>query len=268
MQIDWIASKTSDNFFYLIHHEGLAALVDPVDHATAIEAVQARGLSLAYVLNTHWHPDHVSGDDAVLAAFPNAEFLVPGAEADLIANLVQRAPDRLLSGGDTIPLGDATLGVVDTPGHTAGHVSFAFDRHLVSGDTLFAAGAGNVRFGGDPGVLFATFRDVLSALPDATTLYPGHDYLARNLEFALSLEPDRAPVQAALEAARAKPERTLTPPTIGHERSVNPFMRFADPDLLAALEARHPDLVASTHAEHDDPHEVCFRVLRALRDSW
>jgi hydroxyacylglutathione hydrolase len=269
MQIDWIASKTSDNFFYLLHHDGAAALVDPVDHASAIDAVRARGLSLTYVLNTHWHPDHVSGDDAVLAAFPDAELLVPAAEADLIANLVERAPDRLLSGGDTIALGGAALDVVSTPGHTVGHVSFAFDHHLVSGDTLFAAGAGNVRFGGDPGVLFATFRDVLAPMPDATTLYPGHDYLARNLEFALSLEPGRAPVEAALEAARAKPDRALTPPTLGQERAVNPFMRFDDPDLLAALEAAHPDLVASTRAEHtDDPHEVCFRVLRALRDSW
>ncbi len=268
MQIEWLASQTSDNFFYLAHHGGVAALIDPVDHALAIDAVRQRGLELAMVLNTHWHPDHVSGDDAVLAAFPDALLLVPAAEADVIANLVERAPDRLLSGGDTVSLGDASLSVIETPGHTIGHLAFAHEHHLLSGDTLFAAGAGHVRYGGDLGALFHTFRDVLSPMPDATILYPGHDYSARNLEFTLSIQPDHAPTLDALVVARARPDRTLFPPTMGQERLTNPFMRAEDPHLLAALEQREPALLASLRADHHDPHEVCFRALRALRDSW
>jgi len=264
-----LASTVSDNFFTLFHTGTRAMVVDPVDADLAIEAVRSRDLHLDAVLVTHWHPDHVAGNAAVLTAFPDAELIGPAAEAELIEEFGKVALTRQVAPGDTVDLGAHTFSVLDTPGHTVGHVSFETAHHLVSGDVIFAAGAGNVRTG-DPGILFATFRDVIRPMPDDTIYYAGHDYAARNLEFALSILSDDAELTAALDAARQVPERTFEPRTIGSERTTNLFLRFDDERVLAALESKHPELLAEQRAlsAEGDDHEAVFRTLRSLRNVW
>ena len=191
MRVEILASTTSDNFFYLLEHDGHTALVDPIDAGQAVEALRRLDLELDLILNTHWHPDHVGGNQDVREAFPGARLVGPADEAELIEEHGGVALDEGVRGGDRVELGGAALEVLSTPGHTAGHVSFRVEGHLLSGDTIFSAGAGNCRFGGDPGTLYQTFRGALRELDGQLTIYPGHDYAERNLEFGLSILEQR-----------------------------------------------------------------------------
>src|SRR4029078_3343104 len=106
------------------------------------------------------------------------------------------------------------LEVLDTPGHTRSHVCLLAhgqgDDHtpaLFCGDRLLNAGAGNCYNGGDPGLLYETFVNQLAKLSDATRVYPGHEYMERNLAFTLDREPGNRDAAAALDATKAlKPE--------------------------------------------------------------
>lgn len=264
MQTRILKSTISDNYFYLVSDEaGRAALIDPIDAPTAIEAVNADGLELEFVVNTHFHHDHVGGNDEVLDAFPQAN-LVAGPDADRIDG---RHPIRkVLRGGDELRVGAETFDILATPGHTPGHISLLHGSSLFSGDTIFVAGAGNCRFGGDAGVLFRTFRDVLGRLDDDVTFYPGHDYARRNLEFALALEPTHGPARKKLEEIDDEPGLVVT--TLGEERRYNPFLRFDDGRLDDALAARHPETLAAQRAAAQDEREAIFRAVRALRNDW
>lgn len=265
MNVEILQSTVSDNFFYVIADDaGRAAVVDPVDAATAVAFVKQRGLDLQWVVNTHFHHDHVAGDDAVLDAFPDAR-LIAGPDASQID--VEHPFDRVLAGGDTFSIGEAEARVLDTPGHTPGHVSVLVGTHLFSGDTIFVGGAGNCRFGGDPGVLFRTFRDVLSGLGDEIRFYPGHDYSRRNIEFALSIEPEHGGAREMLERSE-RSESGIFLTTLGEERTYNPFFRFGDTELREALEIRHPRTLAAQREQSESDEEAVFRTVRELRNHW
>lgn len=273
VKVHVLASQVSDNFFYMVEHKGLAALVDPIDAALAIDAVRERELELVAILNTHWHPDHISGDVAVRAAFPEARVVAGAGDADQIEALIGDqgiSVEERLRGGDTWRLGSATLDVIDAPGHTMGHVIFAAGDHLLSGDVLFRAGSGHCKFGGEPGALFRTYRDVLRRLDPARIPCPGHDYAVKNLDFALSIEPDRADLRDAREAAQAAAPRTLDLKPLSWERALNPFMRYDDSALRERLVAQHGELFEAQRAlsEGGDEDEATWRTLRRLRDQW
>lgn len=265
MQIETLASTISDNYFYLIHDGEVGALVDPIDSDTAIAAVERAGVRLEWLINTHFHPDHVGGNDAVLAHFPDTRLC---AGPDHVRISSARPFDLVLGHGDALAFGSLQLDVLEVPGHTAGHIALHSGLDLFSGDTIFVAGCGHCRFGGDPAALFRTFRDVIAGLPDETRFYPGHDYAARNLEFAISLEPNRAPATAKLAEVRAAdaPRPALT--TLGSERQYNPFFRAGDPALREALLARHADVWNAERAVSADDDEATFRAVRTLRNSW
>lgn len=255
MRVHVIASGKTDNYFYLLSAadgtDGL--LIDPIDPEAALAALDEHGVTLRYVVNTHGHPDHIGGNAAVCAATGVPVYVHVG-DASWLSSY-----DELLAGGDTLAVGDVALDVLETPGHTPGHISLYTPGHLFCGDTIFVGGAGNCRFGGDPRTLFRTFRDVLASLPGTTTIYPGHDYARTNLAFAESLEPENAARAAKLAALEGAAGHTLA--TLDEERAYNPFLRTADPDFLEILRAQRPDLVGA------DPEET-FVSLRRARDSW
>ncbi len=266
MKIEVLKSTVSDNYFYLLVDDGQAMLIDPIDPDVAKAAVEASGATLNIVFNTHFHPDHVGGDDAVLGMFPDAELVVAAGDIDYIRNLVDAEPDRLVSDGDTVSIGGASLAVLDTPGHTGGHVSLLHDTHLISGDCIFASGAGHCKFGGDPSQFYTTYRDVFAPLADDVTYYPGHDYAVRNLEFALHLQPGLNAAAAALEQAQG--DSTLRLRTLGEEREFNPFFRFDSPDLQEALQTRFTEDWEAERAQSGSDDEAAFRTTRRLRNSW
>jgi hydroxyacylglutathione hydrolase len=133
---------------------------------------------------------------------------------------------------------------------------------LFCGDTLFNAGAGNCHNGGNPESLYDTFATQLARLPDNTRVYPGHEYLARNLEFTLDREPDNTRAAALLATARGEDPTTITVTTLGQEKDVNTFFRLQSPSVIARLRSAFPNL-----DEHPDARTV-FVKLRELRNKW
>ena len=215
----------ADNYLWLVHDtaSGETAVVDPGDAAPVLTAAEARDWHIGQVWNTHWHPDHTGGNQAVVAA-TGATLSAPDAEAAKIANI-----DIALAEGDTVRLGKHVGQVWEVPGHTLGHIALIFRDAGIAfvGDTLFAMGCGRL-FEGTPEQMHASLKR-LGRLPDATLVYCAHEYTLSNARFAAAAEPDNPAVVArlaAVEELRARREPTV-PTTIGAEHATNPFLRAA-----------------------------------------
>ncbi len=274
MKLEIIKSDVGDNFFCLVVDEsGQAVVFDPIDGEKAVERARRLDVEISHLVCTHFHPDHVGGNPTVLEAFPEAVVVASEIDRERIdAQFVpkgKRGVDETLSDGDRLEVGELSFEVLATPGHTPGHISLHMGHHLFSGDTIFVGGAGNCRFGGDPGVLFETFRDVLRELPPETVFYPGHDYAVRNAEFLLSLEPEQEEAKSVLEEAReAAADGRLMRTTLGRERAYNAFLRYDDPALKERLEEAHGDLLDEERSRAKSEDEAVFRCVRSLRNEW
>ena len=215
----------ADNYLWLVHdHDsGETAVVDPGDAAPVLAAADSRGWRIGQVWNTHWHPDHTGGNQAVVAA-TGARLSAPAAEAAKIA-----AIDVPLKGGDTIRIGAHVGEVWDVPGHTLGHIAFVFRDAGVAfvGDTMFAMGCGRL-FEGSPEQMFDAFAR-LGELPGDTLVYCAHEYTLSNARFAAAVEPANAAIAQRLTAVTAARERgePTVPTTIAAEQATNPFLRAA-----------------------------------------
>jgi hydroxyacylglutathione hydrolase len=223
-----------DNYVWLVHDNvsGETVAVDPSVAEPVLEAAAARGWTISQVWNTHWHPDHTGGNDAIRAA--TGCTITGPAEAERVSKL-----DRIVAGGDRAKIGAVEAELIDIPAHTAGHVCFHLpDAEIAfTGDTLFAMGCGRL-FEGDAAQMFANMQR-LAALPPETRIYCGHEYTLANGEFALTIEPDNATLArrvAEVKAQRDRGEVTL-PTTIALERATNPFMRAASVEELARRRA-------------------------------
>jgi hydroxyacylglutathione hydrolase len=225
----------ADNYVWLLRDEatGTVAVVDPGEAAPVEIALAQRGWRAAVILLTHHHGDHVGGVAALRAAHGAA---VIGAAAD-----AHRLPalDRAVSPGDTVAVGESQAVVIDTPGHTRGHIAYHFAEAgvLACGDTLFSLGCGRM-FEGSAEEFFATLRR-LAVLPDDTLVLCGHEYTQSNARFALTVEPDNAALRARaaeVEALRAAGRPTV-PVRLGTEKATNPFLRARDAAAFAALRA-------------------------------
>ncbi len=225
----------TDNYVWLVHEgeSGETLVIDPALAEPVLAAAEARGWQITQIWNTHWHPDHVGGNQGIKDA-TGCIVTGPDAEKDRIPTL-----DRLVRGGDRVRLGAVEASVLDVPAHTAGHIAYHFageDAAFV-GDTLFAMGCGRL-FEGTAEQMFANMRQ-LEALGDATRIYCAHEYTLSNGRFALSVEPDNAALVARMAdvtALRAAGEATV-PTTIALERATNPFMRAASVAQLAERRA-------------------------------
>lgn len=218
-----------DNYAFLIHDKetGETTLIDVPEAAPILAKLDRRGWHLSRVFLTHHHWDHVDGLPDLLAAAPAQVF---GAAAD-----AHRLPplDHPFSPGDHLPGGARVL---DTPGHTMGHVAFHYPAldALFSADSLMTHGCGRL-FEGTPADLAATVARI-SVLPDQTRIYAGHDYARANLTFAARYAPD----PDALSARMAELDRladegaSTTGTTLGSERLLNPYLRSHLPQVADA----------------------------------
>jgi hydroxyacylglutathione hydrolase len=224
----------SDNYGFLVRDRetGVAACVDTPDADVILREAQQLGWTLSLVLNTHWHPDHAGGNAAVKAA--TGATVVGPAEVGRLGT----PPDRVVSDGDVVELGATRLDVLDTGGHTLGHISYvsAVDDVAFVGDTLFALGCGRL-FEGTAEQMWTSLSR-LAALPERTAVYCAHEYTASNARFALSVDDDPAlrDRAEAVFAARAEGRPTV-PTTIALERATNPFLRAGDAQRFAAVRA-------------------------------
>ena len=244
-----------DNYAYLLAEGGDAVLVDPGDSRVALALAADHGVRPRWILHTHGHPDH-SGGSAEAAGALGAQVLGHSGDAGWYR------PDVDLAGRAAVALGALSIAVHAAPGHTPGSVLLEWRGHLLTGDTLFWAGCGNARSGGDPTRLAASFLSVIARLDGALLVQPGHDYAARNLPFALALEPDNA---AALERARAVEAaraagREPAPTTLAEERALNPVLRLDAPAVAAAVARGRPAAGGDLAAR--------FVALRAMRDAF
>jgi hydroxyacylglutathione hydrolase len=250
------------NFNYLVacRETGEALAIDPLDHEKCLAAAKAKGWTITQILNTHEHRDHTGGNAAMVAA--------TGAAVLAHANAKDKIPEmtRGLRAGDVIKVGrTAELECLDTPGHTMCHICLQAHGDtpaLFCGDTLFNAGAGNCHNGGHPDELYRTFESQLDRLPDATLIYPGHDYIARNLAFTLDREPDNAAARTMLPAMEQQDPGKALVTTLKVEREINTFFRLTSPTVIARLREVFPDL-----PDRPDPKTV-FVKLRELRNKW
>ncbi|HWA63826.1 MAG TPA: hydroxyacylglutathione hydrolase [Caulobacteraceae bacterium] len=240
----------SDNYGYLVRDEatGKTATIDTPDAAAILAELDKLGWGLDFILNTHWHPDHAGGNAEIKAA--TGAVIVGPKEVTRIAPL-----DREVGEDDEVALGETKFRVIDTGGHTLGHITYFDEADCIAfvGDTLFALGCGRI-FEGTAEQMWGSLQKI-AALPDETTVYCAHEYTASNARFALSVD-DAPALKAradAVFAARERGEPTV-PTTIALEKATNPFLRAP---LLAAKvgKAGAPDFEA-------------FGAVRAAKDSF
>ena len=250
------------NFTYLIGNADRQYwCIDPLDGQVVANKLRDLDASLVGIINTHEHDDHTCGNQALLrlmdcsvvAGHPDCGQLIPGFS-------------RALSAGDTIAIDTQhQLEVLDTPGHSRGHVCLLLQASgdkkplaVFSGDILFNAGVGHCRAAGaSVEDLYTTLAQQFHALDDSVTVYPGHEYLTNNLEFSLSIDINNSVAKAWLEKAQRHDwQSSNITTTIGDERLFNLFFRLSNDAIKRSL-----NIEGATERE-------VFIALRAQRDKW
>ena len=226
----------SDNYAWLVVDDatGYTAVVDPAEEAPIVAAIEAAGGRLDAILLTHHHDDHIAAVEPVRTRYGAA---VVGAAAD-----AHRLPklDHALREGEAFPFGAGSATVIDTPGHTVGHIAYFIQPGavLLCGDTLFSLGCGRL-LEGTAADMYASLRK-LAALPAETLVCCGHEYTASNARFALSEEPgNMALADRAAEVTRQRAAGQSTIPTrMVAEQAENPFLHAADVATFGAMRTR------------------------------
>jgi hydroxyacylglutathione hydrolase len=237
------------NFSYLIGDDttGDCWVIDPYEAKPMIDYIKKSSLNLKGILNTHQHFDHIRGNSELQDVF--------------------KSPISKLKGSGKIQLNDQhQIAALATPGHTMDHEVFVWkdgDKSvaLFSGDTLFNAGVGNCKNGGNVDMLYTTTGKLIAELPKETLLYPGHDYVKRNLEFALQCEPDNLVVKERLKEMEREPVEKRRNFTLAQEAEVNPFLRLNADGVRQNL----------NHSQFTDEElfkKQLFHKLRSMRDNW
>ncbi len=253
-------SCLQDNYAYLLICEKTdsCAVVDPSEGGPVLAEIEKQGLSVAAIWNTHHHYDHVGGNEAVLAKFPDA--VVVAHESDK-----GRVPGQTVFAkqGDEVEVGEEVkASVIFNPGHTSGAVSYYLDAPgaVFTGDTLFGGGCGRLFEGTGAEMLDSLTR--LTELPTSTKVYCGHEYTASNLRFAAAAEPDNAEISARAE--RVAKQRDAGQSTMGftveEELATNIFVRTGQATVQASAD-REESTGDKTPAE-------IFAALRRWKDRF
>lgn len=178
-------------FCYLIGDKTshTCALIDPAfDTNEILSTVNNRGYSVTHVINTHSHPDHTAGNASIISQ-TGAALLIHQLDAQKLNSLSNRAFSRILGGkkspkphtllndNDTITIGETTLKVLHTPGHSPGGICLYMDGNVFTGDTLFVGAVGRTDLrGGSMKTLLQSIHERIYTLPKETKVWPGHDY--------------------------------------------------------------------------------------------
>jgi hydroxyacylglutathione hydrolase len=225
-----------DNYLWLFYQTGdtRAYVVDPGDAEPVEKALAERGLSLAGILVTHHHPDHIGGIDRLLSRHQVPVYGPGGGSVPQVSNPVDD--------GDALTLDNGiSFKVIAVPGHTLDHIAYFCDQSrvpvLFCGDTLFAGGCGRL-FEGKPAQMYESLNK-LAELPDDTEVYCAHEYTMANLAFARAVESDNADLAERITREQAKRDRQqpTVPSTIGLEKSTNPFLRCDQESVRKAAQA-------------------------------
>jgi len=222
-----------DNYGVLLHDpaNGATAAIDAPEAAPVETALKTTGWLLSDILVTHHHADHTGGI-AELKERYGCRVVAPRGEAARIPLV-----DATVREDDEVRVGALRGRVLETPGHTAGHISYFFpaDKLAFVGDTLFSIGCGRV-IEGTAEMMWQSLLK-LRALPDNTRIYCGHEYTKANIRFAKTVEP----VNAALKERETEVEKLLAagqptiPSIMRAEKAANPFLRADLPEVASSV---------------------------------
>ena len=244
----------NDNYIYLIHEpvSGETAVVDPTVAEPVLDTLSNNGWTLNYIFNTHHHWDHVGAN---LELKEKTDCLILASEADR-----SRIPgiDNGLKQGDEIKLGNQVAKILETPGHTLGHIVYYFPNSnaLFCGDTLFSMGCGRL-FEGSAEQMWHSLQQ-LKELPKETQIYCAHEYTLANSKFALSIEPDNHHLQQRIKQVKQlrEHEQPTIPCTLELELATNPFFREDSSEIQKSIGMTGQPMI-----------EV-FRKIRILKDNF
>lgn len=239
-----------DNYIWLLHNNRDAVIVDPGDASPVLAELKKRKLNLTAILITHHHSDHINGVEEILKQYPVPVY-APQYEQYRFEHIA-------LSDGDQFHLNEIDLqfNVLWLPGHTLGHIAYLNDFNLFCGDVLFSAGCGRL-FEGTPKQMFNSLSR-LKELPPETKVFCTHEYTAKNIDFALSLEPDNPDLherKKSVDFLRQNNQPSL-PTTIALELKTNPFLR-----------CHKKTITGNSQAKSDDELSV-FSKIRTLRNHY
>ncbi len=251
----------NDNYLWVFNEEGgkQACAVDPGDAGPVLAWLEQNGLQLAAILVTHHHGDHIGGIDTLLQHFRVPVYGPGTARIPQVTHAVTE--------GDTVQVLGHDFRVLNVPGHTLEHIAYVSTQRVTAagpalfcGDTLFAAGCGRM-FEGTPPMMHGSLRKLAALSPD-TQVFCAHEYTLSNLRFAAAVTPDSTDVQTRIRTESTKREHNqpTVPSSIGLELRTNPFLRCAEPVVIAAAQ-RHQSTSDS------DPATI-FGVLRKWKDSF
>jgi hydroxyacylglutathione hydrolase len=239
-----------DNYIWLLHLNGYAVVVDPGDAEPVIEVLQRLKLTLAAILITHHHSDHIDGVNDLLQHQVAPVYAPQYEKFDFV--------HTKLADGDKIQLPNIaqSFRIMWLPGHTLGHIAYVNDDYLFCGDTLFGAGCGRL-FEGTPAQMQASL-ETLKTLNPNTKVFCTHEYTAKNIAFALTLEPDNVDLQNRAIAVKQLRKNQLPslPSNIALELATNPFLR-----------CNQASIIKNSHSEKPDTLSV-FTAIRTLRNHY
>lgn len=230
----------SDNYGLLLHdaETGLTAAIDTPDAAEIKVQCELQGWRLSHIFNTHHHWDHTGGNLELAADNPDLVIIGPAHDAARIPGLTQG-----VRGGEPFNFGANIIKIIETPGHTSGHIIYHLPQSKLAfvGDTLFKMGCGRL-FEGTPQEMFDSLAKI-AALPDETLLYCAHEYTLSNGRFAITVEPENQALIDEIKRAKALREKGLptVPTQVGLEKAINPFMRAKTAQRLGEIRRAKDD---------------------------
>ncbi len=243
-----------DNYSYIISDlkSEVTACVDPGSSEEIEGFLKKNNLKLDYILSTHHHFDHVDGNLSLKKKF-NCKIVGNYHDRDRIPGI-----DITLKDSESFSIGEHKLIVMETPGHTIGHICYYLNdiSTLFSGDTLFSLGCGRLFEGSCKQMVQSILK--IRSLPGKTKVYCGHEYTESNARFALHLNSEDMELKKKIEQIKKKRDnlQPTIPTTISKEVELNPFMKFDDLDYLNSIGLENVS------------NEENFRKIRKMKDEF
>jgi len=239
-----------DNYIWLLHNAWHAVVVDPGDAEPVIKTLKQLNLTLSAILITHHHSDHIGGVE-VLLAHQDVPIFAPQYETFKFEHTQLADGDQI-----TLPEIAQSFQIMWLPGHTLGHIAYVNDDYLFCGDTLFGAGCGRLFEGTPAQMLHSLLR--LKILNPNTKVFCAHEYTAKNISFALTLEPENESLLRRKQQVQTLRTQLLPslPSTIDLEIKTNPFLR-----------CDQPSIIKNSQSEYSDELSV-FTAVRSLRNHY